>query len=54
MRETLESAIAEAVEQDSYQEIITGSGNLVVYRDSAEFTQFAEDEAERFADLIGN
>ncbi len=54
VRETLESAIAEAVEQDSYQEIITGSGNLVVYRDSAEFTQFAEDEAERFADLIGN
>ncbi|GAB3810805.1 tripartite tricarboxylate transporter substrate binding protein [Tessaracoccus terricola] len=52
VHETLESAIAEAVEQDSYQEIITGSGNLVVYRDSAEFTEFAEAEAERFAGLL--
>ncbi|TRY18110.1 tripartite tricarboxylate transporter substrate binding protein [Tessaracoccus rhinocerotis] len=52
VHETLESAIAEAVEQDSYQEIITGSGNLVVYRDSAEFTEFAESEAERFAGLL--
>lgn len=52
VHEKLESAIAEAVEQDSYQEIITGSGNLVVYRDSAEFTEFAESEAERFAGLL--
>lgn len=54
VRETLEGAIAEAVEADSYQEIITGSGNLVVYRDSAEFTEFAVSEAERFSQLIGN
>lgn len=54
VRSTLESAIAEAVEQDSYQDIITSSGNLVVYRDSAEFTAFAEEEAERFANLLGS
>lgn len=52
VRDTLESAIAEAVKADSYQEIITGSGNLVVYRDSAEFTEFAVSEAERFAALL--
>lgn len=52
VRSTLESAIAEAVKADSYQEIITGSGNLVVYRDSAEFTEFAVSEAERFAALL--
>lgn len=52
VRATLESAIAEAVEQESYQDIITGSGNLVVYRDSAEFTEFAESESTRFAELL--
>ncbi len=51
---TLEDAIAEAVEQESYQDIITSSGNLVVYRDSEEFTEFAEAEAERFAELMDN
>lgn len=54
VRATLESAIAEAVEQESYQDIITSSGNLVVYRDSGEFTTFAESEAERFAELLGS
>lgn len=49
---TLEAAIAEAVEADAYQDIITSSGNLVVYRDSAEFTEFATAEAERFAGLL--
>ena len=50
----LEDAIAEAVEQDSYKDIITSSGNLVVYRDAEEFTEFSESEAERFAELLGD
>lgn len=54
VRATLEKAIADAVEEDSYKDIITSSGNLVVYRDSAEFSEFSESEAERFAGLLGN
>lgn len=48
----LESAIAEAVQDETYVETINASGNLVVYRDSAEFTDFAESEAKRFSELL--
>ena len=40
---TLEAAVAAAVESDSYQEFQAGAGNLVVYRDSTEWTSFVED-----------
>nr|WP_231980694.1 tripartite tricarboxylate transporter substrate-binding protein [Tessaracoccus coleopterorum] len=49
----LEESIKAATEQQSYRDVITSSGNLVVYRSSQEFTEFAESEAKRFADLIG-
>ncbi|MBK7820869.1 MAG: tripartite tricarboxylate transporter substrate binding protein [Tessaracoccus sp.] len=50
----LEESIAKAVEADSYKQVITSSGNLVVYKNSADFTAFAEAEAKRFAELIGS
>lgn len=48
----LEDSIKKAVETQSYKDIITKSGNLVVYKDSAEFTAFAQSEYERFAKLL--
>ena len=54
VHKTLEEGIAKAVEADSYKDVITSSGNLVVYKNSADFTAFAESEAKRFAELIGS
>lgn len=54
VKATLEKSIKEATEADSFQDTITKSGNLVVYRDSAEFTKFAEDEYQRFGELLGS
>ncbi|MFT3889467.1 MAG: tripartite tricarboxylate transporter substrate binding protein [Arachnia sp.] len=54
VKKTLEEGIAKAVEADSYKDVITSSGNLVVYKNSADFTAFAEEEAKRFAELIGS
>lgn len=53
VKSTLEKAIAEAVEADSYKDVIESSGNLVVYKDSKEFTDFTQSEFDRFASLIG-
>ncbi len=48
----LEDAIKKAVDSESYQKIITSSGNLVVYRSSDDFTKYAEGEFERFGKLM--
>ena len=53
VKKTLEEGIAKAVEADSYKEIITSSGNLVVYKNSADFAAFAQSEFDRFAEIIG-
>jgi tripartite-type tricarboxylate transporter receptor subunit TctC len=53
VREKLEGAIAEAVESDSYQQFQDDAGNLVVYRDSAEFTDFVNEQFALFQDLLG-
>lgn len=53
VRETLEAAIKEAVESDSYQKFQADAGNLVVYRDSAEFTEFVNEQFTLFQDLLG-
>lgn len=53
VKATLEAAIKEAVESDSYREFQEGAGNLVVYRDSAEFTTFVKDQFGLFKDLLG-
>ncbi|MBV0895884.1 tripartite tricarboxylate transporter substrate binding protein [Microbacterium sp. NC79] len=49
----LESAIAEAVESDTYQAFQKNAKNLVVYRDSAEFTEFVNEQFILFKDLLG-
>lgn len=54
VRETLEAAVAEAVESDSYQEFQDNAGNLVVYKDSAEFTDFVDAQFTSFQTLLGS
>ncbi|MGM1018639.1 MAG: tripartite tricarboxylate transporter substrate binding protein [Actinomycetota bacterium] len=53
VRSTLESAIQEAVESDGYQQFQADAGNLVVYRDSAEFTEYVNEQFTLFQDLLG-
>lgn len=53
VKAVLESAIEEAVASDGYQEFQANAGNLVVYRDSAEFTGFVEEQFALFQDLLG-
>lgn len=53
VRETLESAIQEAVESDTYTKFQEDAGNLVVYRDSSEFTEFVDEQFTLFQDLLG-
>ena len=53
VRETLESAIEEAANSEGFSETITTAGNLPVYRDSAEFTDFVNSEYERFGEILG-
>ena len=40
----LEAAVKEAVESDTYQQFQKDAGNLVVYRDSAEWTTFVDEQ----------
>lgn len=49
----LEAAVKEAVESDTYQTFQKDAGNLVVYRDSAEWTTFVEEQFTLFQDLLG-
>jgi len=53
VKETLESAVKEAVESDSYQKFQADAGNLVVYRDSAEWTEYVGEQFTLFQDLLG-
>lgn len=53
VKTTLEDAIAEAVESESYQEFQANAGNLVVYRDSEEFTSFVNEQFDQFKSLLG-
>ena len=53
VRTTLEEAIAEAAATEGFTETITTAGNLPVYRDSAEFTDFVTSEYERFGQILG-
>ncbi|CAN7504474.1 tripartite tricarboxylate transporter substrate binding protein [Microbacterium foliorum] len=49
----LEAAVKEAVESDTYQQFQKDAGNLVVYRDSAEWTRFVDEQFDLFKDLLG-
>jgi tripartite-type tricarboxylate transporter receptor subunit TctC len=53
VKSTLEAAVKEAVESDSYQKFQKDAGNLVVYRDSAEWTTFVDKQFTLFKDLLG-
>ncbi len=53
VKTTLEAAVKEAVESDSYQKFQADAGNLVVYRDSAEWTTFVDEQFDLFKDLLG-
>lgn len=53
VRSTLESAIEEAANSDAFVETITAAGNLPVYRDSAEFSDFVSSEYDRFGEIFG-
>ena len=53
VHDTLEAAIKEAVESDTYTQFQEDAGNLVVYRDAAEFTEFVDEQFALFQDLLG-
>ncbi|MBN7794162.1 tripartite tricarboxylate transporter substrate binding protein [Microbacterium esteraromaticum] len=53
VKATLESAVQQAVESDSYQAFQKDAGNLVVYRDSAEWTTFVGEQFDLFQELLG-
>ncbi|WP_292768125.1 tripartite tricarboxylate transporter substrate binding protein [Microbacterium sp. UBA3486] len=53
VKTALEAAVKEAVESDSYQKFQADAGNLVVYRDSAEWTTFVDEQFDLFKDLLG-
>ncbi len=50
---TLEKAIGDAVATQAYQDFQANAGNLVVYRNSAEFTTFVTEQFELFKELLG-
>ncbi|MGO3649081.1 MAG: tripartite tricarboxylate transporter substrate binding protein [Agrococcus casei] len=53
VRATLEEAVATSVESDSYKEFQENAGNLVVYKDSEEFTAFVNEQFELYKELLG-
>lgn len=53
VQSVLEDAVHQAVESESYQQFQEDAGNLVVYRDSTEWTQFVNEQFEQFQDLLG-
>lgn len=53
VKDKLEAAIADAVKADTYQTFQKNAKNLVVYRDSAEFTTFVNDQFTLFKNLLG-
>ncbi|MFJ4175618.1 tripartite tricarboxylate transporter substrate binding protein [Microbacterium sp. NPDC089696] len=53
VKTTLEAAVKEAVESDTYTQFQKDAGNLVVYRDSAAWTEFVDEQFTLFKDLLG-
>lgn len=53
VRTTLESAIKEAASSDGFVDTISTPGNLPVYRDAEEFTDFVNSEHKRFGKILG-
>jgi len=53
VKEVLEKAVKEAVDSDGYQKFQKDAGNLVVYRDSAAWTDFVNEQFTTFKQLLG-
>lgn len=53
VRSTLESAVKDAVESDSYQKFQKSAGNLVVYKNADDFTAFVKEQFDEFQKLLG-
>jgi len=53
VKATLEAAVEEAVASDSYQQFQKDAGNLVVYRNSAAWTEFVNEQFSLFQALLG-
>lgn len=53
VKTTLEASIKTAVESQSYRDFQDNAGNLVVYKTSADFTSFVNDQFALFKDLLG-
>lgn len=53
VRDRLEAAVRTAVESPTYTELITSGGNIPLYRDAAEATEFVQSEYARFGQLAG-
>lgn len=53
VKSTLETAVKDAVDSETYQQFQKDAGNLVVYRDSAEWTTFVDEQFDLFKDLLG-
>lgn len=54
VRATLEKAIGDAVATQAYQDFQANAGNLVVYRNAADFTTFVNEQFALFKDLLGS
>ncbi len=54
VHDTLENAIEEAANSDSFTETMTKAGNVPVYKDAEEFTQWVNDQYERFGEILGD
>ncbi|TLW91331.1 tripartite tricarboxylate transporter substrate binding protein [Saccharomonospora piscinae] len=53
VRSTLESSIKQAAQSDSFVDTISKPGNLPVYKNADEFTEFVNSEYERFGQILG-
>lgn len=53
VHDALESAIEEAANSDSFIETISAPGNLPVYKNAEEFTEFVNSEYERYGTILG-
>lgn len=53
VKSTLEAAIKEAVESDSYQEFQEGAGNPSSTRTRLDFTKFVNEQFGLFKELLG-
>lgn len=52
VRDSLEAAVATAVESKKFVDFTADSGNIVVYKDAAATTDFAASENKRFAEIL--